>query len=134
MKDANKTKKQLINELTELRQRIAELEAQLVAPGGAEEKLSRSQDEVAHKQRLLLHHFIFSCPLNVGFRCHLIYTSCTECPYLYLQASTVIYSYSPQHRTNYFSPLRVVSSLCSSLTISRLSVARAWLLAKTSAS
>jgi PAS domain S-box-containing protein len=54
MKDSNKTKKQLIDELAELRQRITELETQQVAPGGSEEKLSHSQDEVAHNQRLLL--------------------------------------------------------------------------------
>jgi PAS domain S-box-containing protein len=53
MKDTNKTKKQLINELIELRQRIVELEVQQVAPRWAEEELRRSQEEMAHNQQLL---------------------------------------------------------------------------------
>jgi GAF domain-containing protein len=54
MKDERKTKEQLINELVEMRQRIAELEASETERKRAEEALRRSLEETAHNQRLLL--------------------------------------------------------------------------------
>ena len=46
MKDARKTKGQLINELVEMRQRITELEASEAARKRAEEALRRGKDNV----------------------------------------------------------------------------------------
>jgi phage regulator Rha-like protein len=50
MKDERKTKEQLINELVEMRQRIAELEASETERKRTEEALRRSLEETAHNQ------------------------------------------------------------------------------------
>ncbi len=47
MKDENKTKAQLINELTDLRQRVAELDAAVAERTRAEEEIQRKTDELA---------------------------------------------------------------------------------------
>ena len=54
MRDGNKTKAQLVDELAHLRQRIAELEAEETGQVRAEEALHRSLEKTARGQRLLL--------------------------------------------------------------------------------